>query len=405
MRGTILGQGIIVLSLPWISRLYEPEAFGVIQSLQSILTILLIVSSLRFELGILTARDFEVSHIVFLAILFCTIVSVFTAILLILVEWRFPEVLADLYPAIFLLPVALFFSGIGQILNYLGLRAKILKPTADAKILQSVIYAVAAIIFGIYNSSVFALNLADVIGRGAMALILLKALLNQVFFKIKFLSKETVAIFYKFIDLPKISLPSAIINTLGSSFTTLIMLSIFNSYEAGNYAVIERFVAMPIGVVGGVASQAFIVTLSDTEKEYDVKRNLFLKIIIYGIFFGILPMFILMIYGEKIVPIVLGAEWELAGSYLSILAPFLFISAIATPVNMTLVLCGELKWQLIWDSLRLVVVMVMWSAVSSWSISAHHALILYSIVSSIFYFIHILLSYRAIYNRYGNKVS
>src|SRR5438132_12681156 len=57
LRGTVIAQVIGFLALPLLSRLLAPEAFGNLQLFTSILTLMLVFSTLRYEIAILRARD------------------------------------------------------------------------------------------------------------------------------------------------------------------------------------------------------------------------------------------------------------------------------------------------------------------------------------------------------------
>jgi O-antigen/teichoic acid export membrane protein len=96
------------------------------------------------------------------------------------------------------------------------------------------------------------------------------------------------------------------------------------------------------------------------------------------------------------VPWLLGPEWELAGQFARVLAPMLYISAVATPVNMTLVVCGRQHWQFLWDSAKLAVVALMWWRVGDGGHNSMSAVLAYSAIASCFYLLHIVLSYRCL---------
>lgn len=393
LRGSIIGQGIIFLALPWLSRVFGPEAFGVLQSLQALLTLLLIVSSLRLEIAIVSADDADVRKIIPVSIALCLLTSLLTLICLGVLLVARPTVLAPLGNAAFLLPLGVLLAGLGQVINYIVLRAQSFNISANGKIAQSISYTGSASIFGLFWPTVIMLNVADLLGRLALIAVSLRGAVLGMLRTCEPLQRASFHVLHKFRTLPLLSMPSAVINTLGSSFTAVMLLAIFDSREAGNYAMVERLLGAPIAIVGGAASQAFIAALTASGTKSLNRRALFLRIVRSYTLLGLVPMLILVLTAQSLVPWILGPQWQLAGTYLQILAPMFYIALIATPVNMTLVICDRQGWQFIWDTARLVAIAIMWWFVHSTSLDSITAISLYSTVASVFYVIHIVLSY------------
>ena len=59
LRGTVAAQLVGLLALPLLARWFAPEAFGVLQAMQSVLALLLVVSAGRMEIAILSVAQDE----------------------------------------------------------------------------------------------------------------------------------------------------------------------------------------------------------------------------------------------------------------------------------------------------------------------------------------------------------
>src|SRR5690606_7842279 len=57
--GTAAGQALILLAMPLVTRLYSPEDFGVLAVYASILALLVVVITLKFETAIVLAESDE----------------------------------------------------------------------------------------------------------------------------------------------------------------------------------------------------------------------------------------------------------------------------------------------------------------------------------------------------------
>lgn len=401
LRGSVVGQLIVFASLPVLSRLFPPEAFGSLQSIQSILALLLIVCSLRLEIAVLTCTDEELSHLVPACLALCAVTSLLTLIGMLVLWFFFQSTLTQIGSSALLIPLALLLSGAGQVLTYLGLRLQAFSINATAKVTQAVVYVVSAVSIGSIWASVLSLTLADVLGRAAFATAAIRGEFRSTLRRCAPLQRQTVIVVKRYAKLPLMSMPSAIVNVLGSSFTAVMLLALFSSREAGNYAMVERAVGAPIAVIAGAASQAFMAALSEQPQAGNAlarfaQRALFVRLIMSHGLVGLLPMLLLMFGAPTLVPLLLGPEWSVAGEYAQFIAPMLYLSFVATPVNMTLVLCERQSWQLAWDLARLVAVGSMWWVIGRGSYSSTVAVVTHCIVTTAFYIGHLLLSYLAL---------
>jgi O-antigen/teichoic acid export membrane protein len=141
MGGTAGAQLIILLSAPILTRLYSPEDFGVLAVLVSMLSILIVLVSFRYELAIPIADDEQTAlSLVLICLCLTAIVSITTAV----VVWIFGEKLANLMGIgtyadyLWMLPIGLFLMGVYQTFKYWATRAKAFSCIAKTKLTQSI---------------------------------------------------------------------------------------------------------------------------------------------------------------------------------------------------------------------------------------------------------------------------
>ena len=76
--GTALGQAVVVLFSPILTRLYSPGDFGVFAVYASLLGVITVIGSMRYELAIpLPSDDQTAANVLVLALLFTMGVSCF----------------------------------------------------------------------------------------------------------------------------------------------------------------------------------------------------------------------------------------------------------------------------------------------------------------------------------------
>jgi O-antigen/teichoic acid export membrane protein len=138
LKGSIVAQAIGFLALPLLTRLFPPEAFGVMQGLTSVLAILLIISALRLEIAILSVPDDELPTLLSCGFWLCLFTGavVYVGVLVWSTMIRAPT--GALGHAIYVLPILTVLSGWGLLLHYLALRGKDFAMNANAKIAQAV---------------------------------------------------------------------------------------------------------------------------------------------------------------------------------------------------------------------------------------------------------------------------
>jgi len=139
--GSAISQGILIISAPLLTRLYSAEDFGIVAVFTSMLSILSVISSLRYELSIPIAKnDEEAIHGVALSLL----ISLVTSLIVFLVILGFREQITatlripPLKNFLWLLPPGLLLVSIYQIFYYWALRVKAFSAITRTKLTQSI---------------------------------------------------------------------------------------------------------------------------------------------------------------------------------------------------------------------------------------------------------------------------
>jgi len=121
MSGTVLAQALGILAMPVVTRLFAPEAFGVLAIFASMTGIVGVIVCLRYELAImLPDSNEEAANILGVSLLSVIIMTSLSA----LIVWLGNEKIISLLHApqlknyLWLVPVAIFIQGIFLALNY-----------------------------------------------------------------------------------------------------------------------------------------------------------------------------------------------------------------------------------------------------------------------------------------------
>ncbi len=127
VSGTTLAQLITILTAPIISRLFAPEAFGVLNVFTSLIGIISIVICLRYEYAIMLPKDdADAGNLFALCLVIAFGISAACGLFLLVFGQNLANLLKspDLYKYFWLIPIGLFIQGLFAALNYWNSRTK-----------------------------------------------------------------------------------------------------------------------------------------------------------------------------------------------------------------------------------------------------------------------------------------
>lgn len=401
MTGNITAQAISLLAIPVITRLFSPENYGIFSLYGSIAVMFSIFSSLSYVSAILLPKDdSEVSNVFGLSIF-----AVFGMSLLVLTGVFFfnkdichylnaPQM--ELY--LWLLPLSIFFDGIYLSFNYWSLRKKRFTQLSISRVVESLSDRTLALCAGFFGYiSAFALIISRLLG----ALLALLTLGFSVWRKDKesikaSLSMEKIVFNAKrYRKFPLISNWSILLNNISRQIPIIMLAMFFSPRIVGLYALSNRVLAMPMGLLGDAIFRVFFQKVAETKNRGGDLTELSLELLHHLICLTIIPLIFLAIIGKEVFAFVFGSSWELAGTYTQILSFMFFMSFISRPFGAFFNVFEKQEVRLYFDTVLLV------SRGASFFIgglmnSTLFAIILYSISGVIVFLILIFWSLKLV---------
>jgi lipopolysaccharide exporter len=333
--GTAFGQLLLVLALPVLTRLYTPSDYGALAVYSSTLTVLLVLASLRFEAAIPLPEDDRVAGAL-LAMSLLTLVGV-TVVVAALV-WLTGDALVTranvpaLRPYLWLLPIGLAGGGAFQALSYWAIRRHAFARIARAKASQGVGQVAAQIGFGVLGAGAPGLLVGDVIGRvaGGGGLIV-QALRDQAFTGLTRRSLAEAATRYR--RFPLLLTVSGLFNVGSLQLPSILFAAGFGAAAAGLYALSYKILVLPTMLVAQAVGQVFLSRAAAVASDPARLRSLCERTAL-GLFAGGLPAFFtLAIAGPRLFSTIMGPQWEQAGSYAQVLAPWFALWLVSNPLS------------------------------------------------------------------------
>ncbi|MBC1317050.1 oligosaccharide flippase family protein [Listeria booriae] len=394
LKGNALAQCLVFLAAPFLSRIYGPEVFGTYTVYLSIISIFSNSMALSLERAIPIAKTKRTAT---LLVKLCMIIAFTLSTLMLLFYFltgisAFSLLNVRVAPhIILLLSLGIFFGSAIQTFTFWQMREQRFTIISHAKLTQSATTSG----FQLAMPS-FGLIVGDVFGRFGSAVI------QGISFwktrmKVGFTKRNIRFLVRKYYRYPLFSSGSVFINALTLQAPLLLITYYFGNEVAGFFGMGQRVIGMPIVLLTSVLGQVFYsvaakVMHTEAPRVFSLFKNVIRKAVIYG-----LPIFaVLAIFAPSLFALAFGETWRVSGEYVQRLLPVFYLQLITVPVSQTLYLLGRQKTQLLWDSSRLVcIVMLFFMAhTGQWDILT--VLTGYAAVGSIFYGIFLFLSYQAL---------
>ena len=332
--GTAAGQGIIVLASPLLTRLYSPEDFGLLAVYASLLGILGVVASLRYQLAIpLPDKEEEAALVVVLSLLVVLGMSFLTALAVLIFGQYIAEVTntPTLARYMWLLPLGLLLLGIYQVFYYWAIRTREFTAIARTKLTQSV--SMVAVQLGGYALGPLALLLGQVFGKAAGTTSLgMLAIRNQWSL---FRSVSLQDVFHaakRYRRFPIFSTWGGVFNAAGAQLPPLLFAAMFSTSAAGIFMLTHRVLAMPMQLIGRAIADVFFSRAAEARREGNLAplvANIHEKLAHIA-----MPLaLILILIGPDLFTIVFGSDWRQAGEFARWLSIFLYFQFITSPLS------------------------------------------------------------------------
>lgn len=335
---TAAGQLILLLAMPLLTRLYTPAEFGVLAVFTAIMSVILVISSMRYEFAIPLPRNRQSAQVLlFLALLINAGVAVIT---LIMVAFFYEEIarlsgIPELSGYLWLLPVVIFCAGSYKAFNYWAVRKQKYTSIARTKVLQSVANVITQIITGFVGLGAMGLILGQLAGQAAGAFRLARGTELTAMLRGGIDWARARVLLGKHRRFPIYDVPAAFVNAMSTQLPNLLLAALFNPVVAGSYMLAERVLSMPMALLGQAVGQVLFGSsriASDSGALYamGLRAAFGLTLIV------ILPAFVVFFFAGDLFVFLFGADWQEAGQYAAWMIVGLSVQFVYSPISLLL---------------------------------------------------------------------
>lgn len=341
--GTLGGRMIFLLSLPIISRLYSPEDFALLAIYLALVSSLAVTACLRLEIAIpLAESDEEAASLLVLSLCVLALVVAVVAVLTGLLRAPLVAVLGApaLATWLWLVPLGVAMAGSYTAMQFWATRAHRFGDIARTRVTQAVSGVAAMLTLGWFGYAPFGLLLGNMLNMGAGGIGLAASAMardGRVLRGVRLGS--LVPTLQRNRRFPIFSAPEALFNIAGLQIPVL-MIAAHAGPEAGFLLLAMQVMLAPMALLGSSISQVYI-SRAPTERRDGRLRPFTLAIMRRLALIGVPPLVLVGAFAPLLFPLIFGPVWLRAGEIVTLLAPWMALQFIASPVSMVMHVVGQ----------------------------------------------------------------
>lgn len=394
----LLGVGsakiLALLATPILTRLYNPEQFGIYSIVYSATLILTPLVSLRYTAAIpLPKRDATARYLVYSSILLCILMSTLFYIVLLVLGNRVALYLSlpDSHFVKLIVFLSILTGGLYEILSTWAIRKKYFKDLAISNFQQGLVGSVMKIgLSSVAPSSGLLIGqlLSQVSGCYKISKRMISDLSKTVS---RFKTSRAIKVSIHYLDFPRFRLPSQFFLVFSMQAPVLFIAYMFDKHTAGTLSLSLTLLAAPIAIIGNSVGQAYYSKVADLGKRnpaeiLTITKSIALKLL----FLSLPPSLLLMYFGPWLFAVFFGEDWRDSGYFAQSLSIYLLAQFVANPLMNVLSVFNKQGIFLRINFFRAVFTALVFFVAGYLNLGAQKTILLYSVFLAGHYIISIM---------------
>jgi O-antigen/teichoic acid export membrane protein len=324
VSGQFIAQLMLLVSIPFITRYYNPEEFGIFAVFSAIAWILVSVSTGKAESLIITMKSKKKAVALTIGILTTVLISSF--VIFLVAELFLPATLLGLSSnsdhLSILIGITVLFIGSAQTLRCYATYLGRFSGHSMAAVLNSTGVISVSLGYAIWiggDSLFFGLILGQIIGHALSFIVFLFYTDIVPMTHLKMLKYSFLTVFQQIKKIP-VLLVTQLASTLSARMTTLIVSIVGGMSSAGLLSIAERIVSTPTNTFGQAVGQVVRHKYSEVYKVDNQDTLLPRKVIVFTFIVVTIGYGLIITLADWFVPLFLGERWKIAIIFVQIIA-------------------------------------------------------------------------------------
>lgn len=388
LLASLCAQGLALLALPLLTRHYSAASFGQLSIYSSVITILGLAATLRFEMAIPIAPSKAVAQQALALGIFCVLAIALTTLLI--------TPLLTSNRVYWLLPLSIFFAGSNLLLTNWLIRSGKFGAMATVQFLQPCLMAFLPLLF-YYAKLRSGLIIGQVFGYAAGNLLLFYFVLKNIGTFTQIDRATLYNTFQRYCRFPKLSLPASLLNNLAIYLIPILLALAYDTTIAGYYALAALAIRTPLALASNAIGQAYTHQAATlVRNKSNTLTRFYLLTVLKTLLLAMLGMTLLKLFGDPFYRLFFGSKWIAVEKFASVLAWLFMIEFIVVGPSQNFSLLQRQGLALIWNSLFLLSILTCFIAALLHKISAIHLIMLIALAGSVCYLLFFLLNLASV---------
>ena len=333
--GIAAGQAIAMVFMPFLTRLYSPEDFGIAAAFAAVISIITPIATMGYANAIVMPdSDEDAAAIIRLSVLLSFFITAIAFIAVYfgnvyLARWTGMESAPYM---LYLIPLTLLAGAFLSVADQSAIRVGLFKAKARAYVESKFVTDISKLVGGMWAPSSMLLILLTIAGQltnfmmqmlrvPRIGVLNVRDWFGTVGIRNAAISQRDFAIY---------RMPQSMLNAASVGLPTILLASLFSASAAGQYSLAVLVLGAPAMLLGQAVGEVFYpkITRAITSKSPEAYQFL-LKVTVILLVVGIVPFGTVFVFGDYLFSLVFGAEWALAGSYSQWLSIWLLTSLVS----------------------------------------------------------------------------
>lgn len=401
MTGTTIAAAIPVLCSPILTRIYTPEDIGIFAAIATVISILIPVITLRYDVALmLPKRHIDAGYIALLSLIIVILLTILSLVFIILKPAYLMNYLSvEDESGFIIIPFALGIAASANIYSALLNRQKKYRQLSQIKIYYAAFSTAIMILFGYFHANFIGLLYGFLLGwsiAGAYGLVKNLSLLRSSYRNFQFTHLRKLIKKYK--KFPTFGTLGAFIGGVALNYHIILFAAFYTPEVVGLIFLVQRVLQNPLNIIRQAYSQVFFQKIT-TRKTMAHRRKLYFQS------FGLLSIIsILCIIAVQLLPtnsmaFIFGEEWGQILPWMKVLVFWICIQFVPSTLSVTLSALNKENYIMILQILNITLVFLTFELANMQAFSAYETIIALTIAKSGFYFIYLLLSIWVLYQK------
>ena len=356
--GSAIGQALVMLSMPLVTRLYSPADMGIFGVFMSFISFASVGVALRYDLAIVAARDKFEADVLLITSIALAVPCVFIASFVLFGMIRFNILGYGLLPdwSALAMLVALLATGVFSSLRLWYVGRQKFGEISMALVSQGAGRAILPVILGWLSSGWTGMLGGEILGRLLGVVRLARGAWPEARITFATLdSKDGVNVLRRYWKYPAVFLPSSMIDALATSLPLPIISSLYGVGAAGQYFLVARLASVPAALISAGVADVFHAKIAETARTDKSLVHRTLKSAIQKLTVVSLGIYLpVALISPFVFSIVFGESWQQAGTLMAIQSLACITGLVVSPLSRALAISRYPELKFLPDIVRLV---------------------------------------------------